>query len=229
MKFQLREGFCFIYSVILISSCGENSISPEKNLSHNLYPSLSSKDSADFTDSVFFDSIQNKNDSTSTPFATDILQVQPDEKNDSIDTRNVSPNDVIGFAETLIGTPYVYGSTDPKVGFDCSGFITYVFSKFGIAVPRSSIQFTNVGKTIPLQNAQRGDIILFTDPDVDNTISLRVGHMGLITSNENGILNFIHSSSGKAMGVVITPFNEHYQKRYVRIGRIFRLNEALDK
>src|SRR4051794_35118480 len=47
-----------------------------------------------------------------------------------IDTRNVQPQEVITFAKTLIGTPYHYASTDPKVGFDCSGFITYVFHHF---------------------------------------------------------------------------------------------------
>ncbi|RYZ17153.1 MAG: peptidoglycan endopeptidase, partial [Chitinophagaceae bacterium] len=62
-----------------------------------------------------------------------------------IDTKKVKPADLVSFARTLTGTPYVYGSTDPKVGFDCSGFITYVFNHFGIQVPRSSIDFTQVG------------------------------------------------------------------------------------
>src|SRR5689334_14173073 len=44
----------------------------------------------------------------------------------TVDTKGVAPSDVVAFAKTLLGTPYVYGSTDPKVGFDCSGFITYV-------------------------------------------------------------------------------------------------------
>lgn len=144
---------------------------------------------------------------------------------DFIDTKGVDPDQVIDFAETLVGIPYVYGSTDPSVGFDCSGFITYVFKHFKISVPRSSIQFTTVGKTVPVDQAKRGDIILFTDPDFSNTTSLKVGHMGLITSNENGFLHFIHSTSGKAMSVTITPFNEGYKKRFVRIGRIFPQND----
>src|SRR6476619_3619371 len=78
---------------------------------------------------------------------------------------NTSRDEVVSFAETLLGTPYVYGSTDPKVGFDCSGFITYVFNHFHVSVPRSSIDFTNVGKTVPIDEAKRGDLILFTGTD----------------------------------------------------------------
>ncbi|MER3464122.1 MAG: glycoside hydrolase, partial [Chitinophagaceae bacterium] len=57
----------------------------------------------------------------------------------AINTKNVLPDSIVSFSKTLIGTPYRYGSTDPKVGFDCSGFITYVFNHFSISVPRSSI------------------------------------------------------------------------------------------
>jgi hypothetical protein len=52
-----------------------------------------------------------------------------------IDVRDVSPVKLVDFAETLAGTPYVYGSINPAVGFDCSGFITYVFNHFDIRVP----------------------------------------------------------------------------------------------
>src|SRR3954471_8841125 len=47
-----------------------------------------------------------------------------------IHTGNIQPGQVVDFAKTLIGTKYRYGSTDPAVGFDCSGFITYVFNHF---------------------------------------------------------------------------------------------------
>ena len=44
-----------------------------------------------------------------------------------INTANTQPSELIAFAKTLIGIPYLYGSTDPAKGFDCSGFITHVF------------------------------------------------------------------------------------------------------
>lgn len=139
----------------------------------------------------------------------------------SIDTKLVLPDTVIAFAKTLIGTPYQYGSTDPKVGFDCSGFITYVFNHFGIAVPRSSIEFTEVGQPVSTQEAKPGDLILFTGTD---STERHVGHMGIVVINNNNQLEFIHSTSGKKYGVTITPFNDYYHSRFIKIIRIFPQN-----
>ena len=138
-----------------------------------------------------------------------------------IDTRGVHPNELVNFAETLIGTPYRYGSTNPAVGFDCSGFITYVFNHFYIKVPRSSIDFTNVGKEITVQSAKRGDIILFTGTDSTERF---VGHMGIIVSNTD-TLRFIHSTSGKQYGVTITPLSNYYRGRFIKTLRVFKQNE----
>ena len=139
----------------------------------------------------------------------------------SIDTKNVMPVSVVEYAKTLVGVPYKYASSDPKTGFDCSGFITYVFNHFGIIVPRSSRDFTEVGKAIEAVQAKPGDLILFTGTDSTEKF---VGHMGLVVSNENGTLQFIHSTSGKKYGVTISPLSGYYQGRYVKTIRIFPQN-----
>lgn len=135
----------------------------------------------------------------------------------SIDTKGAKPGEVVAFARTLIGVPYLYGSTEPSKGFDCSGFITHVFKHFGIVVPRSSIDFTHVGKEVSAAQAREGDLILFTGTD---SLERFVGHMGIVVSNTDS-LRFIHSTSGKAYGVTITPLNKYYQGRYVKTIRIF--------
>lgn len=135
----------------------------------------------------------------------------------SINTQNAQPQQIVDFAKTLIGVPYLYGSTDPAKGFDCSGFITYVFKKFNIVVPRSSIDFTNVGTEVSAAAAKPGDIILFTGTDSTERF---VGHMGIVVDNASE-MNFIHSTSGKIYGVTITPLNDYYKKRYVKTVRIF--------
>lgn len=139
-----------------------------------------------------------------------------------IQTKNIHPQQVVDFAKTLIGIPYKYASIDPQKGFDCSGFITYVFNHFKIIVPRSSIDFTNVGIPVSAESARPGDLILFTGTDSTEKF---VGHMGLIISNENNQLEFIHSTSGKKYGVTITPFNDYYKSRYMKTIRIFPENE----
>ena len=128
------------------------------------------------------------------------------------------PDSLVTFGKSLVGTPYLYASTDPENGFDCSGFITYVFNHFGIAVPRSSVDFTNVGIEVPKEFASPGDLILFTG--TDSTIRV-VGHMGIVESNERGNLLFLHSTSGKAYGVVISPLNGYYETRFVKVIRVF--------
>ncbi len=143
----------------------------------------------------------------------------------TIETKDVSPGSLVAFAQTLAGTPYKYGSTDPKEGFDCSGFITYVFNHFDIAVPRSSVDFTDVGKEIHKSEARPGDLILFTGT---NSEIRKVGHMGIVTFNNPDTLFFIHSTSGKLNSVTTTPLNEYYQKRFVKIIRIFKENDKPD-
>ncbi len=135
-----------------------------------------------------------------------------------LSTKNVQPQNLVAFSKTLIGVPYVWGSTNPKVGFDCSGFITHVFNHFKIDVPRSSIDFTGVGEEIKVKEAKEGDIILFTGT---NPLEREVGHMGIVISNTD-TLRFIHSTSGKAMGVTITPLNKYYENRFVKTIRVFR-------
>ena len=135
-----------------------------------------------------------------------------------INTGVIIPDSVVAFGKSLVGTPYLYASSDPAKGFDCSGFITYVFNHFNIAVPRSSVDFTNVGLEIPREVASAGDLILFTG--TDSTIRI-VGHMGIVESNEHGNLLFLHSTSGKAYGVTISPLKGYYEARFVKVIRIF--------
>lgn len=141
-----------------------------------------------------------------------------------INTGKVQPQELIDYAKTLIGVKYKYGSIDPAQGFDCSGFITHVFNHFGIKVPRSSIDFTDVGRTVPLDSSKPGDLILFTGTD---STERYIGHMGIIVSNAGKKVEFIHSTSGKQYGVTITPLSNYYISRFVRVARIFVQNEEV--
>ena len=131
-------------------------------------------------------------------------------------TRDIAAEDVVNFSETLIGIKYTYGSSSKEKGFDCSGFINYVFNHFKISVPRSSVDFTNAGTEIPIKDSKPGDIILFTGHNEKSGV---VGHMGIITENKNGNVQFIHASEIK--GVIITGMNSYFIPRFVKVNRVF--------
>ena len=113
-----------------------------------------------------------------------------------------------------MGTPYLYGSTNPEIGFDCSGFINYVYQHFGYVVPRSTKEFFNFGKEVSIENVQKGDLLIFNGTDLD---SPEIGHIGIVLNPKGKNSDFIHSSSGKANGVTITFLSEpHYLARFVK-------------
>lgn len=144
----------------------------------------------------------------------------------TVSTGRTTPSELITFARSLTGTPYKYASTDPARGFDCSGFITYVFNHFGIIVPRQSVDFTSMQRSIDLKQAKPGDLILFTG--TDSTVRI-VGHMGIIVSAPGEEIRFIHSTSGRAYGVTETSLKPYYVGRYMKIIRIFPQNDAGEK
>jgi cell wall-associated NlpC family hydrolase len=136
----------------------------------------------------------------------------------TINTKDIPADSVVAFAETLQGVPYKYGSVIKENGFDCSGFISYVFNHYKISVPRSSVDFTNAGKEVTIKDSRRGDIILFTGSDPK---SGTVGHMGIITANRKKKVEFIHSASGGGRGVMISGMSDYFITRFVKVIRIF--------
>ncbi|WP_407311972.1 C40 family peptidase [Desulfosporosinus sp. SB140] len=69
-------------------------------------------------------------------------------------------NAIIATAEKYIGAPYLWGGESPK-GFDCSGFVQYVFAQNGISLPRVSSDQANIGTPINFNALEPGDLIFF--------------------------------------------------------------------
>ncbi|MFT5311100.1 MAG: lipoprotein Spr, partial [Bacteroidia bacterium] len=61
----------------------------------------------------------------------------------------VASDSLINLAKSFIGVPYKYGGATPSAGFDCSGFVKYVFANFGMELPRTTSELANVGIEIP--------------------------------------------------------------------------------
>jgi len=142
----------------------------------------------------------------------------------TLNNDTIPADSILHFAQSLIGVHYRSATSDPLRGFDCSGFVSYVFKSFNFSVPRSSCEFINVGEKIRLEDAKPGDIILFTGTKKHTH---KIGHIGIVFCND-GVDNFtfIHSTSGKEHGVTITAMDKNYKRRFVQIIRLLKQNDV---
>ena len=91
---------------------------------------------------------------------------------------------LLEIAKTYIGTPYVYGGSTPS-GFDCSGFVQYVYNKMGISLPRTSYTQAAVGTQVSYSELQPGDIVCFGYGSI-NHVGIYVGDGQYIHSPRSG-------------------------------------------
>jgi hypothetical protein len=117
---------------------------------------------------------------------------------------------VVSFAKQFYGVPYVWGGHSPY-GFDCSGFVYYVFSNYGINVPRMADEQFEIGLAVH-QELQLGDLVFFS------TYEPGPSHVGIYV----GEGSFIHASSGAGQ-VTVTPLaTAYYKARYLGARRIIK-------
>ena len=161
---------------------------------------------------------EKKPKSEKSDFEPQISSVQPNLRtgnpNEIFYNTGERRDDLVNFSKQFIGTPYLYGSTDPKQGFDCSGFINHVYKAYSYNVPRSSKDFVNFGRQVDISEIKKGDLLLFTGTEEG---SPEAGHIGIVINAKGMNSDFIHSSSGKANGVTITSLSEpHYTQRFIK-------------
>ena len=113
--------------------------------------------------------------------------------------------EIIEFAEQYVGTPYVWGGTNLNSGVDCSGFVYAVFQHFGVSLSRSSaVMAAADGVSIDKSELQAGDLVFF-----DNEGDGRIDHVGIYMHDGY----YIHSSSGKTKGVIISNLFDSYSMK----------------
>jgi len=136
-------------------------------------------------------------------------------KSDSVEADTPLRDSLEQFGKTFLDVPYVYGGTSSK-GFDCSGFVYYVYQEFGIKVPRTSAQFADFGKEVPIETVKKGDILVFFSPTRN-----AIGHIGIVTDPKGMESEFIHASSSKEMKVMISSLKQpSYTRRFVKAVRV---------
>lgn len=112
-----------------------------------------------------------------------------------------SASQVVEYAQQFIGYPYVYGGTSPR-GFDCSGFVKYVFSNFGVTLNRTASAQMDNGVSVSMSELIPGDVVFFKKAGSNAS---RASHVGIYIGGNQ----FIHASTSRT-GVIISDMNTAY-------------------
>lgn len=116
---------------------------------------------------------------------------------------------IVAFAEQFLGAPYVWAGSSPS-GFDCSGFVSYVFKNFGYTVNRTAASMYTNGVAVDKSELQIGDAVFFASS------SESIGHVGIYIGDGE----FIHSSSGCGYVTISGLDESYYSRMYVGARRI---------
>jgi cell wall-associated NlpC family hydrolase len=95
---------------------------------------------------------------------------------------------VIATAEDYIGVPYKWGGTSPRTGFDCSGYVRYVFAQQGVQLPRTSREQANAGQKVAarVSSLRQGDLMLFAEQQTISHVAIYAGGGRIIHSSSSG-------------------------------------------
>ncbi|MBE3568773.1 MAG: LysM peptidoglycan-binding domain-containing protein [Bacillales bacterium] len=116
---------------------------------------------------------------------------------------------VVAEAKKYIGVPYIFGGSSPSTGFDCSGFIYYVYNKVGKSIPRTSAE-GYYSRSYFISKPQPGDLVFF-----ENTYKQGISHMGVYIGNNQ----FIHAGGDQVQ--ISSLSNSYYQSHFDSFKRFY--------
>jgi cell wall-associated NlpC family hydrolase len=133
-----------------------------------------------------------------------------------------SASRVLPTAERYLGVPYRWGGTSPKTGFDCSGFVQYVFAKHGTQLPRTSRGQAASGTRLrPVWSALRpGDLVMFAEP------GRRISHVAIYAGRRR-IIHATGSGRKVRFDALDTKRGKWYARRLVAARRVSLRGAAL--
>ncbi len=100
---------------------------------------------------------------------------------DTSSSTGVTAQQVLAYAYQFEGYPYVWGGSSPSTGFDCSGFVQYVYAHFGINLPRTTFEQVNCGTPVSLNNIKPGDLVFeFGSSEGPNHVGIYIGNGQMI-------------------------------------------------
>jgi cell wall-associated NlpC family hydrolase len=122
-----------------------------------------------------------------------------------------SAQEILINALSLTGIKYKYGGNSPETGFDCSGFVRYVFQQAAnLTLPHGARALSQLGQTVPVDQLKPGDLVFF------NTLKSAFSHVGIYLGNNR----FIHAPSSGGGIHVVNMSDEYWSKRFNGARRI---------
>lgn len=135
---------------------------------------------------------------------------QQEQQTPSYPTNSSAVETVVNAALAQVGKPYVWASSNPSVGFDCSGLTSYAFRQAGININRIAADQYSNGTPVSKDNLVRGDLVFFS-------YGGGIGHVGLYIGNGQ----FVHAAN-YSTGVIVSNLNGYYSNVYAGAVRVIK-------
>ncbi len=123
---------------------------------------------------------------------------------------------LVQIARSLLGIEYTSGGKTVDSGFDCSGYVGYVFNKLGMRVGGDSRSQAMEGQSVPLESAQPGDIVVFARSNGKG----RVFHAGIITEAEDGKLVMAHANRRSGVHELDILSSDYWREKVASVRRV---------
>lgn len=133
--------------------------------------------------------------------------------------------DLIDTGKELLGKPYGYRGNLPW-RMDCSGFVSYVYSRYGITVPRGSATQARYVKPVKKEDVLPGDLLFFTGR---NRSSGRVGHVAMVIDVIDGDPVMMHSTNSRGIIIERLSRSAYFSSRYLSAGRVPEMNDLIEE
>lgn len=116
---------------------------------------------------------------------------------------------IIDFGKTYEGKPYQYGGcSSQSKGFDCSGFMHYIFKMGGVKLPRRASEIAQEGKKVAVHRLRKGDLLFF-----NTSKGKRISHIGIVAEILPNKIIMLHSSSSKGIEQVNIKTSDYWWNR----------------
>jgi cell wall-associated NlpC family hydrolase len=129
----------------------------------------------------------------------------------TFDSGNTRLRELALYALSHVGVPYRYGGSSPETGFDCSGFVHYVYRRgAGLLLPRHTEALSAVGAPVPASELEAGDLVFF------DTLRKPYSHVGIYLGGER----FIHAPATGGTVELVDMRSQYWRTRFSGARRI---------